>query len=848
MDEITSVPVAVVPHAVVLPTQTMQACKRRSRLGRLLRCGLALLTLLALLFGTSLVLRSEWFLRRRIDPRLAELGQKLHGDFHYDAVRPAGLTGVAVDGLTFVPWPSATGSDDDAPLAVPLTIDRLVVYPDVGAMFLGDLQPRSLEVHGLRAEFWLDGGPSGRGHWPWLEQVVETWTRDLPEASSGSGGGRSASLPRIHIFDSRVDIVSPGGTMPHIGASVADLTLHSVDGQLRLDGAIKVDGLGYALLSGDADSRSRSAGVVVELVDTPDLLAIAPEHEGLRSVVGPDSRLQIEGISVRWPPALTVHGPRITHTHIGVPGQDQAYIEEVGAGSLTVRFADERAEIEVHDLDARMRVTWFGGLTTSLPLRLPRFDALVDFEARRIGAGFELAAERSGSLALTAALDLRALDLAVQLEASAFDAGRMLSFIPYTGPLTVTRGIVDGHVRVRYPLLEQLVEVDAEIDLSELDADIPWLAQGTLESARFGVDVHSVVDLRERRLRIDHGRLRVGELELAMAAEVEQVDSGRDVRVEARLAAERLRGEEVLSSLPRGFAPALEGYELSGEFGLALDLALDTREIDAMVLDYDLTLDTLKVVRHGPRADIPVLASNDFAIRVRTATDGTVLSPAAGDEWTPLFRLPRHVVAALVASEDARFYSHQGFDSKAIHNSVVANLNAGRVVRGGSTISQQVVKNLFLDQSKTVSRKLQEAFLTWQLELHVPKQRILELYVNLAHWGPDIYGLREAARFYFNKRPSQLTVRESLFLAAILPNPIRFGRQYQEGVIQADRLTKMRNGLLALHRRGLVDKSAYEAHLDKLGRAIISSQPPPPLTATTTTQPEPSEPEVGEGG
>ena len=228
----------------------------------------------------------------------------------------------------------------------------------------------------------------------------------------------------------------------------------------------------------------------------------------------------------------------------------------------------------------------------------------------------------------------------------------------------------------------------------------------------------------------------------------------------------------------------------------------------------------------APRADIPMLAKDDFAVRVSTAKSEALIGPTQAN-WTPYYRLPRHIPLSLVASEDGRFYSHSGLDPRAIVSSVIANLEAGSFVRGGSTITQQVAKNLFLSQQKTLARKLQEAFLAWQLEEQLSKQRIIEIYANLVHWGPDIYGIKAAARYYFRKRPTQLTIREMLFLASILPNPEFFGKQYTEGFIRADRLDKMRTVLLGLYHRRVIDWAGYKHHLEKLNRAAISVAPLP---------------------
>jgi monofunctional biosynthetic peptidoglycan transglycosylase len=141
--------------------------------------------------------------------------------------------------------------------------------------------------------------------------------------------------------------------------------------------------------------------------------------------------------------------------------------------------------------------------------------------------------------------------------------------------------------------------------------------------------------------------------------------------------------------------------------------------------------------------------------------------------WTPLGAISPTLVLCVVRSEDAKFFQHQGFDWDQMQDAFERNVDEGEYQRGGSTITQQLAKNLFLWRAKSLARKTLEAYVTWRLEHTLPKKRILELYLNVAEWGPGIYGIGEASRQYFNKTPAGLTLGESALLAVTLPNPIR---------------------------------------------------------------------------
>ncbi len=139
--------------------------------------------------------------------------------------------------------------------------------------------------------------------------------------------------------------------------------------------------------------------------------------------------------------------------------------------------------------------------------------------------------------------------------------------------------------------------------------------------------------------------------------------------------------------------------------------------------------------------------------------------------WVGYDRISPNLKRAVLAGEDAKFFGHDGFDREALEKAMRENWEKKEFVRGASTISQQLVKNLYLSESKNPFRKLKEAVVTWQMERALSKQRILEIYLNVIEWGDGIYGAEAAARHYFNKSAANLSADEGAFLAAIIPNP-----------------------------------------------------------------------------
>ncbi|HZW35636.1 MAG TPA: monofunctional biosynthetic peptidoglycan transglycosylase, partial [Candidatus Deferrimicrobiaceae bacterium] len=139
--------------------------------------------------------------------------------------------------------------------------------------------------------------------------------------------------------------------------------------------------------------------------------------------------------------------------------------------------------------------------------------------------------------------------------------------------------------------------------------------------------------------------------------------------------------------------------------------------------------------------------------------------------WTPISAVPASLKKAVIAAEDANFYDHEGVDYEAMREAIKTDIQKGKFARGGSTITQQVAKNVFLSREKTISRKIKELILARRLDDTLSKSRILELYLNAVELGPMIYGVGRASHYYFGKTPSALTVRESAFLASMLPGP-----------------------------------------------------------------------------
>jgi len=197
-----------------------------------------------------------------------------------------------------------------------------------------------------------------------------------------------------------------------------------------------------------------------------------------------------------------------------------------------------------------------------------------------------------------------------------------------------------------------------------------------------------------------------------------------------------------------------------------------------------------------------------------------------GPGYVRLNQISDNLEKAVLISEDSAFYQHNGFDLQELENSIKKNLAEKRFARGGSTITQQLAKNMFLSREKTLTRKVREAIITLQLERKLSKKEILERYLNVVQFGRDIFGVKKAASFYFKKHPSELTVLESAFLAFLLPSPEVYSKSFYKKTLTPfarKRLAQIIDRLYAYNR------ISDEQYLDAKGELeyfLTGTQPP----------------------
>ena len=242
---------------------------------------------------------------------------------------------------------------------------------------------------------------------------------------------------------------------------------------------------------------------------------------------------------------------------------------------------------------------------------------------------------------------------------------------------------------------------------------------------------------------------------------------------EVKLNAPEQDAQEILNAFPQGLFESLEGLKVTGKVKYALNFYLDSSQPDSVKFDSGLIPTKFKIVKWGKtnlqKINEPfIYTPYEYGKPMRDIMIGP-----SNPNYTPLSQVSSNFKNAILTSEDPSFFSHKGFVQESIRKSFAVNFKEKKFVRGGSTISMQLVKNVFLSRKKTLARKAEEILIVWLIENNnlVSKNRMLEVYFNIIEMGQNVYGIGEATRHYFGKAPAELNIGEGIFLANIVPRP-----------------------------------------------------------------------------
>jgi hypothetical protein len=410
------------------------------------------------------------------------------------------------------------------------------------------------------------------------------------------------------------------------------------------------------------------------------------------------------------------------------------------------------------------------------------------------------------------------------VEARGLDIGRLLDVRREGYPL-LDGGIADGTVNLQSSTDALHFHVDIVARgarfgaLADDAGDEPRLGDATDFTLRFDGALQSAEGTFE--IPEIHGTLAGADLSGSIALR----DIDTDPSVDLTLGVKQLEFGRLL-----GAAGLAVPKSLGVLPGGSRDLGSATIEVSARGRASDpAALAVSQKIKLSPPQRMPPAISRlrrDFVFR---AGDGPGpqraidVSPSSPD-FIALQDVPPLFVRALLLAEDAGFYGHRGIDLRELPSAMLTNWSRGEAARGASTITQQLAKNLFLSRDKEVGRKLQELAITFLLEAALDKDRILEIYLNIIEWGPDLRGLRPAARHYFDREPRALTPAQMAFLVSIIPGPIKYQRSLARGTPSPGLRLLIDNLLAKLRSVDAIGEEEYKQALSEL--IFIASREP----------------------
>jgi len=314
---------------------------------------------------------------------------------------------------------------------------------------------------------------------------------------------------------------------------------------------------------------------------------------------------------------------------------------------------------------------------------------------------------------------------------------------------------------------------------------------------------------------------------------------GKNKIYELKLNAEEQDAQGVLDAFPQGLFESLEGLKVQGKVKYNLNFYLDTKVPDSVRFSSTLTPVDFKIVKWGKtnlqKINSPfVYTPYEYGKPMRDITIGP-----SNPNFTPLSSISKNFINAVLTAEDPSFFTHNGFVEESIRKSIAVNFKEKKFKRGGSTISMQLVKNVYLSRQKTLARKAEEILIVWLIEHNhlVSKQRMLEVYFNIMELGQNIYGIGEASRYYFGKQPADLTIGDGLFLASIVPKPKASMYKFMaDGSLKPYMFNYFRFMGNIMARRGLVasDTSGYGFYNVRLREGLRQYLAPDTAVIDTT--------------
>jgi monofunctional biosynthetic peptidoglycan transglycosylase len=736
---------------------------------------------------TSLLIASLFFARTQtvagpvVRDRLHSVAKRLDADLHVGAMRPTGLLGVRLEEVTV--------DISRGPVDLKVQTPALDVRPSLGGLLSGQLAPGHVRMHG--GEVVVSRSRTRRQTDQTSKPAEPTDAEDSTTSSSAPTNDHATEPPRrpppLEVELQQVEFRGATGRLQTRAVHVEQVELGVARGPsdqplVRATGFGRLPGDRAFSLSSRREPRGDEKQLVLS-VDTSTPTSLS-DLLGLRLPV--DARSSHLSVCPTCESRVVcVESPTVEAGRLAFP-TSQACLHRTGPG-ISIRVD------EANILHAGETLPW---RWTELKLDLWAPDSPMVFEATLEGR------ERD-RLSCHSRINSTDGNVEFDLETDGFRLGELWPVLGVGAYLE--GGRIDGSATIDLYPHTRLATIRTDFDYRDLTLTHDFLDDRPIELQESRLQLDAVTDFRLEDISLVDTRLTLGDLKpLHATGYLSRARPGWAFELNA--GARDVDAARLRDTLPETVATPALGAELTGSFDTSLYTTAHTAFPESLMLEVGFDGD-VEVRRESPNTDVPTLAADGPPTPFLPALKQAQMPLS---KWVDLDSIDSVIPRVVLSAEDARFHHHPGFDWRGIRNAMVHNLQVGRLERGGSTITQQLAKNLFLTHDRTLTRKFKELWIAWRLEEELGKERILELYLNLVEWGPDVRGLHEAARYYFDRSPGEMTIPQVVVLGAILPGPHLYGPLLKHGYLPSSRLEKIEHILNNLRYFDIIDQKGYE--------------------------------------
>ncbi|HUQ02788.1 MAG TPA: transglycosylase domain-containing protein [Kofleriaceae bacterium] len=704
-----------------------------------------------------------WYVRSKVVPRLeTKLGRKVAIGGVDISLGHAVLRDVTVRGA----------GDKDAPL---VRLDRVDITFDTWQSFVASAKIDRIDVKGGAVS--VRRGPDGTSNIDDLKERFAGRKNDTGEAGAKKRGSSLSGLrPRLATASGLTIAVDDEQHEVHGGAGELAGRFEPGRSEMTID-RIEVDAeIGEWLKDAFAIDVAHIEDTLGDSLDPGD----APPPDA------PDAAVRAPGTAVAAGPIRVLSATKVTVTDdadgkkVVITGGELTPWKGLALTGVTGTLREENAA-------GRLAVSLEGGYG-GVADKLWTASGWVDPKTNH--GEIEVRADRFSLERLRPILEKSSL---VDYQKTTVDAALKLTF---AGDVT---GFVGG------------------FHLHDLTVGHPMLADRPVPDLDVSGDIAGSVDKRTRTLALTRGDFVSRELPfkltgtVALPGGVTPAGGTRErAAVTARFVIAPLPCQKALEAFPPEMTPYMQGFKLKGTFSTDLTVAIDLSDLPATQLGGSVTLFACRILKSPEELERLEESFEHFVEVERDQWVGFMIGPENPD-FVPITEVSPHILNSFMTTEDSAFYKHRGFIAKEFRTALIKNLDAGYFKYGASSITMQTVKNVLLYREKTLSRKLQELFLTYSIEQVLEKDRIFEIYVNAIEFGPGLYGIGPAARHYFGKAPRDITPKEAAFFSSILPSPKARYKQYCQGTLTKWTVSKIDRILGLMLKRGRLTQEEYDA-------------------------------------